>query len=106
MRTMPMILALLLAASAAQAQTYRQELNALTRGLPLPVRDFIDRRANCNHWMGEEGYDPARRAQINDAYDRLRCAALGADEAALKRRYVGNLLVLRALDRSRGWLAG
>lgn len=106
MRTIPMILALLLAASTAQAQTYQQELHALTRGLPQSVRDFIDRRANCNHWMGEEGYDAARRAQINNAYDTLRCATLAADEAALKRRYVGNLLVIRALDRSRGWLAG
>ena len=106
MRIRPIAFALLLLTGMAQAQTYRQQLDTLTRGLPQPVRDFIDRRANCNHWMGEEGYDAARRAEINRSYDRLRCAALAVDEQRLKRRYVGNRLVWRALERSRDWTPG
>ena len=63
------------------------------------VRDFLQRRADCRHWAGEEGYDAARRAEINASYTRLRCAALDADEQALKRRYDNNPALLKVLER-------
>ena len=65
------------------------------------VRDFLQRRTDCHHWAGEEGYDAARRAQINAAYEKLRCAALDADEAELKRRYNNNPALLKALEAAR-----
>jgi hypothetical protein len=65
------------------------------------VRDFLKRRQDCQHWAGEEGYDAARRAEINAAYAKLRCAALDADEDALKRRYNGNPALVRALDAAK-----
>jgi hypothetical protein len=51
--------------------------------------------------MGEEGYDAARRAEINAAYAKHRCAALDADEQELKRRYGGNPALLKVLDAAR-----
>jgi hypothetical protein len=66
---------------------------------PQEVLDFVKRRTDCQHWTGEEGYDAARRAEINAAYARLRCATLEADEAALKVRHGGNTAVQQALQR-------
>jgi len=65
------------------------------------VRDFLERRTQCLHWTGEEGYDAARKAEINANYEKLRCAALDADEATLKRRYNNNPALLKALDEAR-----
>lgn len=67
---------------------------------PQDVRDFLQRRADCQHWAGEEGYDAARRTEINVAYGKLRCAALAADEAALRTRYSGNEAVQQSLKRA------
>ncbi len=65
------------------------------------VRDLLQRRTDCNHWAGEEGYDAARRAQINAAYEKLRCAALDADEAELLRRYGNHPSLRKALEAAR-----
>jgi hypothetical protein len=69
--------------------------------LSKDVSDFLQRRTNCRHWAGEEAYDAARRAEINAAYAKLRCATLEADEEALKRRYGGNPALVRALDAAK-----
>ena len=61
------------------------------------VRDFLKRRADCNHWAGEEGYDAARRAEINANIAKLRCTALEADAQELKRRYGNNPALLKML---------
>ncbi len=65
------------------------------------VRDFLQRLKDCQHWMGEEGYDAARRAEISAAYAKLRCATLDADEKTLKSHYGGNPALLKALDAAR-----
>ena len=65
------------------------------------VRDFLQRRGDCHHWAGEEGYDAARKAEIDAAYIKLRCATLDADETALKRRYGNNPALLKVLDEAR-----
>jgi len=91
MRIIPMTLALvMLAACDSAPPTVQQD-----------VRDFVKRRVDCLHWTGEEAYDAARKAQINAAYDKLRCAALDADEAELKHRYGSNPALLRVLDEAR-----
>ena len=71
---------------------------ASTPASPQEVRDFLQRRTDCQHWAGEEGYDAARRAEINAAYVKLRCATLAADEAALKARYSGNAAASQMLS--------
>ncbi len=97
-------LALLLltpAAAFAQATPFDREMARLTRGLPKSVSAFIHRQADCNHWAGEEGYDPARAAEINKAVARLRCQALDRDAARLTHRYSHDARVLRALKTAR-----
>jgi hypothetical protein len=91
MRMMPVALGLLLLAGC----------DAKPPAVQQDVRDFLQRRTDCNHWAGEEGYDAARRAEINAAYAKLRCAALDADEAALKRRYDNLPALLKLLEDAR-----
>src|SRR5262245_51768937 len=54
---------------------------------PPDIAAYAERRKGCNHFGGEEGYDKARRDQINRAVAQLNCNALDADEKALLRRY-------------------
>jgi hypothetical protein len=91
MRIVPITMALLLLAGC----------DASPPAVQQDVRDFLQRRQDCQHWMGEEGYDAARRAEINAAYAKHRCAALDADEQELKRRYGGNPALLKVLDAAR-----
>ena len=68
---------------------------------PLPVRAFIARRADCDHWGGEEPYDAARRREIERAIRNLRCDALDADERTLRRQYRQRPALLRLIARTR-----
>jgi hypothetical protein len=95
-----------LGVNLAMAATPYERQMAVLRGLPAEVRDFIDRRANCNHWFGENGYDEPRRAQIQSALNELRCADLERDEVALKRRYAKSPAVLTGLETSKEWSPG
>lgn len=91
MRIIPIATALMLLAGCdAAPPTVQQD-----------VRDFLQRRTDCNHWAGEEGYDAARKAEINANYTKLRCAVLDADEQELKRRYGGNPALIKVLDAAR-----
>ena len=85
--------------------TYEQQLAAVA-SLPRDIRDFIDRRANCNHWLGEEPYDAERRAEIQFALMALSCADLSKDENSLKSRYSRSEPVLKALIISKDWSPG
>jgi hypothetical protein len=89
MRITPIAIALLILAGCGQ--------EAATP--PQDVLDFVKRRADCRHWTGEEGYDAARRAEINAAYAKLNCVMLAADETALRARYGGNASVQQLLAR-------
>jgi hypothetical protein len=73
----------------------------LAAALPHAASAYIDRREDCNHWAGEEGYDAARRAEINKAIADLKCTALGRDEKALRHRYRHNPAVLLAIKKAR-----
>ncbi|MFD1950440.1 hypothetical protein ACFSGX_06630 [Sphingomonas arantia] len=68
---------------------------------PPAVRALIDRRTACNHWSGEEPYDPARARQIEHAIRTLRCDTLDADERRLKIRYRGDPHILQRLATDR-----
>lgn len=71
----------------------------LAMTVPTEVFDFVGRRALCEHWSGEEGYDDDRKAQIADALTRLRCDALEADEAALQTKYADEHRILAMFVR-------
>jgi hypothetical protein len=70
---------------------------AIPPGLPREVRAFIERRADCNHWAGEEPYDAERRAQIAAALLDGRCAMIERDQKRWEKTYSGNKRVLDAL---------
>lgn len=71
------------------------------------VRRFIERRAMCNHFGGEEPYDEARRREILAAVTEYRCERLGRDEAKLRRLYRHRPATLRLLTETTdlsGWV--
>jgi hypothetical protein len=74
--------------------------SAAIAATPRDVARYIDRREGCNHWAGEEGYDAARRAEINKAIAELRCTALDHDEKDLRHRYRHNPAALRAIQKA------
>jgi hypothetical protein len=48
------------------------------------VTRFVERAGMCEHWMGEEPYDAARRAEIDGNLNDLRCTTVRRDGEALK----------------------
>jgi len=65
---------------------------------PREIGDFLERRAECEHWAGEEPYDKARGREIARAETELRCDKVDVDEAGLRRRHRGQPAVLKLLD--------
>lgn len=70
--------------------------------LPADAQAYVTRRRGCNHWGGEDAYDEARGREIAAAAKALRCDAVDADEARLRRRYGKDPAVLKAFDRADG----
>lgn len=58
----------------------------------------MDRARLCQHFAGEEPYDAARRAEIEQAFTEQGCAALAGDAAALRARYRGQPAALQAIE--------
>lgn len=48
------------------------------------VARFVERAQMCEHWMGEEPYDAARRAEIDGNLSDLRCTTVRRDGEALR----------------------
>jgi len=48
------------------------------------VARFVERAGMCEHWMGEEPYDAARRAEIDGNLTDLRCTTVRRDGEALR----------------------
>jgi hypothetical protein len=92
------LLALLALASPASADKFQDDLDALAKGLPRDARDVVTRIAYCNHWSGEDAYNPARAKEIERAIKKYGCNTIDRDEARLRKRYAGNKAVLKALD--------
>lgn len=94
-----LIAAAAMASATPQEARVRRELHAA----PHPVRAFLIRRAGCNHWGGEEGYDAERAAQIAEAARKLRCSRIEADERRIKRRYAKSRRERWLLATTRDW---
>ncbi|HEY7810388.1 MAG TPA: hypothetical protein VIA98_08415 [Allosphingosinicella sp.] len=100
------LLALMLALTAPPADVASQPLRAAVDASPKAVAKFIARRANCNHFLGEEPYDKARAAELNKAIRELRCGRIDRDERRLRVRYAAHSTVLRLLEETSdllGW---
>lgn len=54
--------------------------------LPKDVATFLERREACDHWRGEEGFDAARRAEIQWGMCQS-CLGTDARLAHLKHKY-------------------
>lgn len=65
-------------------------------GLPRDVSDFISRRDDCEHFIGEEPYDAERRAYLEKVI-RETCTGSNQVLDALRRKYRSNAAVLKAL---------
>jgi hypothetical protein len=70
--------------------------------LPRDIQAFLDRRAGCDHWAGEEPYDAARRREIESALTDLKCARIERDEAKLRTRYARDTRLLDAIANGEG----
>jgi hypothetical protein len=73
----------------------------LQKGMPGLVAGLISRIVDCNHWSGEEGYDAARRAEINRAFSELRCEDLEKDENVILEQYGSNPAVRRSIKAAK-----
>jgi hypothetical protein len=80
--------------------------SVVAAAIPRDVANYVDRREGCNHWAGEEGYDAARRTEINKAIADLRCTALDRDERVLRHRYRHYPAVLRQIRKARDTYPG
>lgn len=83
-----------------------QLIRARVAAQPAAVREFIERRAMCNHFMGEEGYDRQRRRDLARAIRELRCLSIDRDEAALLRSFAARADTVALLIETRdilGW---
>ncbi len=78
------------------------QVKEITSGQPGDVVAFIERRAECNHWAGEEGgsYEKERAEQISQAVEKARCGSLDSDQQALERKYKDNKGVLDAIGKA------
>ena len=88
-------------ASSVQEGQAPDSLAARVAGQPSPVRAFVKRRLECNHWGGEEPYSKARARQIARAAQRAGCDNLERDEARLRKRYPANADLPGLLDAVR-----
>ncbi len=64
--------------------------------LPKDVRAYLERREACEHWRGEEGYDAARRREIEAAVCET-CPNLLSTWVRLMRTYEARPEVREAL---------
>jgi hypothetical protein len=62
---------------------------------------LIERIGLCNHWSGEEPYDPERKAEILSAITDLKCEKLEVDEAAVLKRHAKKPAVKAALEKAK-----
>lgn len=65
---------------------------------PAEVERFIERRGQCDHFRGEEPYDPERRKFLQQ---RMLEFCVGTDKqlAGLKQKYRSNKAVIERLNQ-------
>ncbi len=92
------MLALLAAAlTPPLADAVWQALRDRIESAPPQIAAFIERRAGCNHFLGEEPYDRARRAEIEAALKELSCDRIDEDERSLRAAHSGRPAILELL---------
>ena len=101
-----MLLGLALALASVPQDDPWLRLRPQVARAPQAVARFIERRAGCNHFLGEEPYDAARAEELSKVIKELRCARVERDERTLRQKYRGNRKILRLLTDTEaliGW---
>lgn len=73
-------------------------LAAGPNAVPQDVKAFLERRMQCEHWAGEEPYDPPRLKEIQTALWQLRCDTIEAEELRIRGRYSNYPGVMEAIE--------
>jgi hypothetical protein len=81
------------------------QVAATEPALPRDVQAFVDRYDECEHWLGEEPYDAARRREINRAIKKV-CTGIDALPAKLRAAHPTNTAVDRVLFERPPLLSG
>jgi hypothetical protein len=76
------------------------DLRSLTKTAPKEIAAFIERRAYCNHFLGEEPYDAERAAELDKTLRELRCNSIERDERKVRRSYRKRPALIRLLDET------
>ena len=79
------------------------DIEAMKKGQPKDVANFISRAFGCWHFGGEEAYSKERAAEIRAAVKKLRCDLLKRDEAKLRKKYKSVPSVIKALDAAQSF---
>lgn len=82
--------------SAAMLAALHFAAAALPPSLPKDVTACRERRESCEHWLGEEGYDKERQAEINRAICQT-CPGTDQQLLSLKKKHKRNPDVMKAL---------
>lgn len=96
-------MAALLAATVPGPDLVERKALRAYRGAPPAVRAFLERRAQCNHWGGEEPYDAERAAEIAAAVHKLRCDRIEADERRIRQTLRGSPRLRWLIEVTRDW---
>lgn len=65
--------------------------------LPIDVQRYLDRRASCDHWRGEDGYDAERAREIRIGI----CKSCGGSDVGLeflKKQHADDPVVMEQLS--------
>lgn len=82
---------------------YEEDIAAIGKDMPKPVKKVIDRQIACNHWAGEEPYDAERATEINAAVTQLKCNKLDQDEAMLIEKYKSRPEIKSAINQAKAY---
>jgi hypothetical protein len=101
-----MLIGLAIALAGAAEEDPWDRLRPRVASAPRAVAHFIERRAGCNHFLGEEPYDRARAAELEKTIKELGCVRIARDERLLRQRYRLSAATLLLLDETEdliGW---
>jgi|EndMetStandDraft_8_1072994.scaffolds.fasta_scaffold116250_2 hypothetical protein len=91
------VLALLLGTISAAAIAEEQEI-LTSANLPTDVTAFVSRRTSCDDLALKANADALQTEDADRIRLILKCNAVVPEEAALRRKYQDNSLVIAALD--------
>lgn len=90
---------LALIVTVAGVQSSAADVSVRIEHSPADVASFINRRIDCNHWVGEvfpNGFPPRQR-EVRKVLRSLRCSRVDQDGQRLEAKYRSNAEVMSLL---------